>query len=168
MKIDPVTRFNSQIRGVPIEVESELQVLLPKSGSMALDEKEFSFDDDCDEADGYVTTVNDDSITDEVNGEQINYNFQYLIDAHEGVTGSGSEKTVSSVSRNAYKESIIMNLMTYMVTQTNQQPYYPIPPILGHCVILHLFLRITQWLRMMTNLMNGCSKTIDRWHTKEC
>ena len=36
---DPVNRFNSQIRGIPIEVESELQALIPRTSNMALDEK---------------------------------------------------------------------------------------------------------------------------------
>ena len=53
---------------------------------MALNKKELSFDNS--EIDGYVTTVDDNSITDEVYGEQINNNFWYLIDVHKGVTGS--------------------------------------------------------------------------------
>ena len=70
-----MTSFNSQTMGVPIEIESELQALLPKSSSIALDTKKFSYDDNRDEADRYATTVNEDSITDEIHGEQINNDF---------------------------------------------------------------------------------------------
>ena len=42
---DPVASFNLRVRGVLIEVESELQVLLSQSSNMALDDKELFFDD---------------------------------------------------------------------------------------------------------------------------
>ena len=47
LKSDPVVKFESRIRGVPIEIESELQALISNSTSRALDDKESSsvFDD---------------------------------------------------------------------------------------------------------------------------
>ena len=54
-------KFNSQIRGVPIKVESELQALIFQSSGTALNEKELSSNiDDNEEADRNVTTVDED------------------------------------------------------------------------------------------------------------
>ena len=67
MKTDPVAKFESQIRGVPIEIESELQALISNSTITALDDKESSsaFDD----------TVGTDSTL----GEQVNNDFRQPI-----------------------------------------------------------------------------------------
>ena len=72
---DPAAKFCSRIRGVPIEVESELQALISQSHRMALGKELSSNTNDDGNFDGNVTTVDDKSITDEIHGEQINNMF---------------------------------------------------------------------------------------------
>ena len=54
---------------------------------MALNDKELSFDNN-DGDNGYITTVDRDSITNKVHGKQINNTFQQPIDVNHGATGS--------------------------------------------------------------------------------
>ena len=71
-----MTRFDSRVRGDPIEVASNLQALIYKSNNMSLDEKELSFDDNNKEEtnDYIVSTVKEDYIINESHGKQINTN----------------------------------------------------------------------------------------------
>ena len=70
-----MTRFNLQIRGVLIELESELQALHPKSSNMTLDENEISFNDEEQFNTGLRYSVYEE--------EQVNIEFQYPVEAHK-------------------------------------------------------------------------------------
>ena len=87
---DPVAKFESRIRGVPIKVESELQALISESNSMALDKKEYPSGFDNNEE---PTTADDEySFADEVHGKQLNNNFRHPTDTNSGATGTVIEE----------------------------------------------------------------------------
>ena len=82
-----MTRFDSQVSEVSIDVASEQQALISPSRYIALDDKELSVNNSDGDNGCVVNTVDEDSIIDEIHGEEINNNFRYPMDAHKGVTG---------------------------------------------------------------------------------
>ena len=84
LKSNPVAKFKSQIRGVPIEIESKLQALISESGSVALDERESPSD--------FINNEEHPSIDISALGGQINNSFRQPFNSNSGSTGTVLEE----------------------------------------------------------------------------
>ena len=95
---DPVDKFDSRIRRVPIDIESELKQLISESSELALDMKESS---PC--------------LTNDVITETINNTYRQPIDSDSGATGTVIEEDGILYVQKCLHGYTIMNLVRFMV-----------------------------------------------------
>ena len=102
-------------------MESEIQALIYKSRAMAQNRELSSSFDNTNIEVIIASTIDEDSVGDNVSGERINNNFRYPINSDGGATGTVIEK--EETYRNTLMVNSIMNLAIYMVTPMNQLLY---------------------------------------------